>query len=462
MSHHIHHRKKLHLTIFISFFIFIFLQQRETLTSVTLEGDEIFSWLIVSKDWKTFAIHLFNDSQKFLYYVLLKLWRIIIPVENDYWIRVPSLLFSSLSVSFFYLVLSRFLPVTSAIIGTFLYAKIPILTHFASYNRPYSLLMLLGILNILCVYYLLNSRRHRNLFEWLFLLLLILLLETHYLSVIYSLSILLSLFILKVSISYKKLGVLLAYLVIYFFQLAFQWKHSLTLVSWIESAHFDFVDTFKFFFLAGNVVYFQLHSLIGVIFLFWVYRKKFANKLITFSLLSVALGLLLSLIFSFLIIKLSQFRYYLFYLPYLFIAIAYGLHYFVKMIGDYWLISVLFLNSPVIDKERYSYREDIKGFFYQIKNEKLVAPNSSILCVYRDTYTESFSLYSKMHFNKDICSKHIAYSELEETTSFDIILFMQSSSYRKDNPLILIDHFYEDYSELDFKIFKKSPHYPTF
>lgn len=448
------------ILIAIAFYFY----RRPVLTDVTLDQDELFSWMLVSGSWEEFFFGIIDDTQQFLYYFLLKLWHMPMPVYNDYWVRVPSLAMACLVIGLlFHLIRQLYSEIVAGVSVTFLIFN-PVFVYFSAYNRPYSLLALLGTLNIYLIWKIIQNGNgdRKGFYSGFFIISLLLMLLTHHLALIYTTSIILTLVYLKIKIVIRKWWIvpIITVFLIYFIQFCYQFKNSLKLISWVSVnpnplGLFNYLVDLNFF---GALTYISI-----VIFLKGLFEKKIRksdgiNIFILYNFYVVVFGISIMALTGLTVTSLVADRYFMFYLPFLLIPMAYGIKDFPKHKGHGYFIYLLFIfigsnmHSPY-----YQNREDVKGFMRSLSNTEILNEKSSVLCLYDDSFVGTLGPYSQMYFKRDICSIHMELSEMTSANAgYDIVIKnisrMKNSSVSKKNPWL--ENRSVIYSSRDFIIYK--------
>jgi len=197
-------RKKNILLIFnvLILLVIFFLDKRSILVETSLELDEILSWNLALNSWGDLFKEVYGFTHQILYYLILKIWIFFSPVNNDYWIRVPSLLFSFSSLA---LIFSYFFERGKEVAGVFVVLLFYFNSEFlflSTHNRPYALLLFLAVINILSLSIYLKGKN--KIFSDVFFISLLLMLLTHYISVFYVVAMVIALSFLKIPILKKR------------------------------------------------------------------------------------------------------------------------------------------------------------------------------------------------------------------------------------------------------------------
>jgi len=113
--------------------------------------DEIFSFTYSQKPWLDSFKYWVWETNPPLHMVFLKFWLYIFPA-NEFWTRMPSLIFGVLTVFFLYKLAFRIFNKQTALIAAALLALHPYHIFHSVTARGYSLLMMLAVLSIYLFY----------------------------------------------------------------------------------------------------------------------------------------------------------------------------------------------------------------------------------------------------------------------------------------------------------------------
>lgn len=380
-----------------------FIVQRQVLLTISLDPDEIFSWTLATESWG----HLFKEGmkhcQQFLYYIFVKGWSRIFPA-NDYWIRIPSLLFGLTTIFALFQLGKRIFKEEQLFLQGAFFLLFPQFVFYSTYARPYALLVFFSSLNLFFLNKCFFSEGADKKDKHFFFLGLVGVLFTHHIGAIYVIAILLGLILFK-----KKLGnkiELIPYeffLILYFVQLIQQKSHAVNSVSWIEPLAFG--DIFRF--LLPNNIYavFYLFPLIGLATLF---KKKEKNEFHLFNGLVIVLFFIGISLASFLITPLFTHRHFYILLPSIFTLFIYGaisLNQFKSFVYfSMFLYLVLGGHLLYTDKVFYEGRPDAKNFVKSLKGK--VNLSQGFHCTTWGALPLHLKNYSKMHYPVDICKKY--------------------------------------------------------
>lgn len=165
-----------------------FLIHRHSLIEDSLNYDEIYSWTLDSGTWGALFQSVLNDTQQFLYFGALKLCTFAFPANNDYWIRIPSLIFGAAACMVVYWHARLRVSEKMAGLTAALLLINPLWGGIATYCRPYALLALLISINLSLIHSWLddqNQNPHQTMREWGILITSGLIGFTHYIGLFY-------------------------------------------------------------------------------------------------------------------------------------------------------------------------------------------------------------------------------------------------------------------------------------
>ena len=410
-----------------------FFIQRDVLLIASLDPDEIFSWNLATNSFSELFSNGLKHSQQFLYYLLLKCWNAIFP-SNDYWIRIPSLLFGTGTIAALFCLSRKIFKEEHLFFQAALLLLYPQLVFYSTYARPYALLVFLASLNYFFMYktYFLNSGDKKDLH--FFLITLVGVLFTHHIGAIYVVAILLSLLLQK-----KKLGTkfeLMPYqvfLIIYLVQFIKQKKYLSQSVSWIEPMTFGKLPEFIF----NNRLYLIFFLFPLVAFGFDLKRKIERKKLDTNSFFNLNV-LMITLFFtgialgSILVTPLFTHRHFYILLPTIFCLSLFGLEE-LKNYKSFLLVLVLFF---VLGGGHQLYKRkvfhggvaDTKTFLRTLN--QYVDLKAGFTCVYKEGFFKNFFRnYSMQYYNVYICKKYSTF-----VTGEQVILINLESKNQIERP----------------------------
>jgi len=403
--------------------LIFFMSRRSFLIDVTLDQDELFSWMLISGSWLDFFNIILRDSQQFLYFALVKIWQDILSTQSDYLVRMPSLIFASLTVGLtFHLMREIFSGLIAVVVAAFLVQN-PVFGYFATYHRPYSLLCFLIIMIIFSVWRLIEGRQ-KEFYSNLFLIFTVLLLYTHYLGLIFSFSIIIIMLLLgiKLTVNTRKLAFLAIVMALYCLQLVYQFEHSLKLIEWTKgNGYFEFIGfAYLFKFAHRNplaiATYFCLFLFLISLVKRDIQRNSPQNIFILFNFYSFLLGILIFFLLSLSQVSLLVDRYLLVFLIFLLAPISYSLSIICnRKDGEVFLaFLLLFISADRNKLFGHEERLNVKGFFKQLRDKKYFKNEDRILCLYDGPYVGVLTQYSKMSLKRDICSRHIGTGEFQQ------------------------------------------------
>lgn len=447
--------------------IFFFWKKRFIL-EISLDDDEMFSWRAISGSWPDFFMAILSDSQQFLYFGISKAFHDFLG-PDDYWLRVPSLVISSLAVGLVYYLFRRIYPgIVAALVCGLVFLN-PVFGTLSVYHRPYALLTLLAVINLFIVWKLISDKDKRELYNNLFLISLLLMLYTHYLGVVYVASILAAFYLLKFRIVFtrRKIIAAIVFAVLYVIQFCYQISHSLILIKWtkFDGGAFHHIG---FPYLMPNPLN-SAQAIITLVCLFLflvmcVLRKLDKNKeqdvFVLYSVLVFVFGLSIFFFVSLSPVSLFVEKYLWFYFIFLLAPVAYVLNTIVRFREGTTVITMILLFVTLTHTgDYYLYdRPNVREFFQSIKDEEFVKEEKKLLCSYDDGYVGVLTQYSKMYLKRDICTKHIYSYEAGdlEIKDFDYVvrfLSLQPGSILKSDLHLLHDKIV--FRTKDFLVYKK-------
>jgi len=411
-----------------------FFIQRDVLLIASLDPDEIFSWNLATGSFSELFSNGLKHSQQFLYYLILKFWSFIFP-SNDYWIRIPSLLFGTGTIAALFYLSKKIFKEEHLFFQAALLFLYPQIVFYSTYARPYALLVFLASLNYFFMYkaYFLNSGDKKDLH--FFLITLVGVLFTHHIGAIYVVAILVSLLLQK-----KKLGTkfeLMPYqifAIIYLVQFIKQKKYLSQSVSWIEPMTFGNLPEFIF----NNRLYliFFLFPLVAIG--FELKKKIERKKLKTNSFFNLNISVILLFFMgvvlgSVLVTPLFTHRHFYILLPAIFCLSVFGLEE-LKNYKSFLLVLFLFF---VLGGGHQLYKRkvfhggiaDTKTFLRTLKQH--VNIDSGFTCVYKEgSFENFFRNYSMQYYNVDICKKYSTFVTGEQV----ILINLESKNQIKRPP----------------------------
>lgn len=448
--------RKINPPIFVEAFLlfaWIFFQNRPKLISSSLNYDEILAWEWESGPWRDLFAGVLNDTQQLLYYMVVKVSLYFTPTNNDFWVRFPSLVLGSCATLgiYYYIRKNYSLPTVVFFIANTI--CLHLIAFVATFNRPYSLFLFLMCWNLVLSHKLLIKRDSES--EWLKWSLVVTtaaLPFVHYLAFIYLFSVLTGVLLTvgpaPIKHVYSSIGKLLfstvaAVVVTACFSYQIQFKDR---ISWVFDFDRDYFDIMLVTVGHGGVF------LLG----FFYKIKDFASRDSTEKFLAT------SFIVGLLLLTLSKLwiaQYFLMLTP---LSLWLSSLYFekgvqaikeIQFLRKYVIAMAiglfLFLNPYFIQRFKLENRVvaasdsffksvrpgdwvGLKHLLFRLKEEKMITSDSKVLCVIRsDTYSAErpVELYSKMYWQKDICSKYVTnFNELNDIASYDYILLAKLNS----------------------------------
>ncbi len=387
-----------------------FFIQRDVLLTASLDPDEILSWNLATGSFGELFSEGLKHCQQFLYYLVLKLWSFVFP-SNDYWIRMPSLLFGTGTIAVLFFLSRRVFKEEHLFFQAVLLFLYPQVVFYSTYARPYGLLILLISINLYFLYktYFQSNLSKRDLH--FFLISLIGILFTHHVGAIYLIAIVMSLLMAKRKIGPKfDLIPYQIFLIIYLAQFIKQKGFLSQSVSWIEPMSLARLPEFIF----NNRLYliFFILPLVGIGFSL---KRKLQNKVETrdrflvFNLSVIVLFFIGICLGSLLVTPLFTHRHFYLLFPSIFLLSLFGLE-DVKNYKSFILILLLFF---ILSGGHKLYkREVISGGYADTKTflrtlNKHVDIKSGFTCVHERGGIENFlKNYSIQYYNVDICKKY--------------------------------------------------------
>lgn len=402
----------------IFFLLFFYFDSKfEIVFKTSLEYDELYSWFISTQSWRSAYSFLLSDTQQFLYYTLLKLFELGIGnFTFEYAGRILSLFFGFCAVLSFVKLLKSNISPPFTMVGALLLIFHPLFFYVSTFARPYSLCILLSILIVTKVHEILNNEKECKI---LLLILCLLLAFTHYLSLVFILSVLISAILINPNLltELRKKNtalIIIMSLFVYAFFIYYHLGGALINVSWI--AKLDFLESCKFLlsiFFKNKKPFFSIVELMSLIFLFIGYivclrsEKSFMLKFNNYIVLFYVL--LLSLI-HFLFKPIFVERYFVFIIPSFILSLTSILNYFYienRKLTVLYLTVFLIFNFSTNRNFKFEYRAQIKEAF--IKLQKIgLSDDERVLCISRPSnYRVYFENYSKIYLK----AKCISYQE---------------------------------------------------
>lgn len=407
--------------------------------------DEILAWEWESGTWHDLFLGVFNDTQQFLYYALVKISLYLAPVNNDFWVRVPSLLMGAGATLGIYYYVRRSYSTFTAVFFIASTIVHPLISCVATYNRPYSLLLFLMCWHlVLCQKVLIKEDTKNNWFQWALVVTTIALPFVHYLSLVYLfgvfVGILFSVGFAPLARIYSSIG-----------------KISFLIVGACAAAicfvdQYQFRDRIAWAFEAYG--YFDVVSMAvgsgGVFLLCFFYRLKlFSLRDATEKFLVYSFAVVLIIMTS---SKMWVGQYFIMLTP---ISLWLSCIYFEKIVvslrerqflNKYKLATILavliFINSSVFRNLGFETKFTtashfffkmvrtgdwigLKHFFVELKEKNVINNDTRILCVKNQVYLSErpAEYYSKMYWKRDICSRYVTNLEdIGDISSYEYVL----------------------------------------
>lgn len=388
------------------------------------------------------------DNNPPFYFYCLSVW-IKLFNDSEFTVRLLSVIFSSLSAGFLFIIANKFFNKISAINVSFLYLASNFLFFYSHEARAYSLVVLLVLLST----FLFLSFKYKN--SWLFIFLLglinFLIIYTHYIAglvLLFQLILMLAFYDKpqKIKFSYSLLITLI------FVLLRFTKKQFLLIFSfgkadakfWLKKSDYsDLIDVFyEFLFSKELVIPFILIIIFGLI----IYRKYKTTE-INFSIIySVLIGVG-SILILYVLGKISPLfldRYLIFSIPFILLLLSFSLSFFKHKLLGVLISGIIFLFFVF----KIDFKTD-KGMDY--KNAmvfiKAIKKENDLIIVKTKDIQPLFSYY----YDKDYFKLQI-----KELPPSENVIFCNSWSdvtvdLNKYNRVIVIDSFDDlNPNEMDF------------
>jgi hypothetical protein len=409
--------KKIPLFWFNSFFIAIvfFFSRRDIIRASALDEDELISWSLIRLPWKSFFSAIYQDTQQPLYYFLLKIIHAFIPLQNDEWLRYPSLFLGLGTVLILYHYCSKnfsFLPAVLAVLFLIVH---PEFKYFSVYARPYSLLYFLISMNAWSVMEIYYRKNEIPFFRRLFFISAILLCLTHYLAYFYFFILVLNLAVFKTSEFWKGWGKLIyvffAFALFYIPLTVYQYKFR-SFLAWVPDSFQNTLYTIKEIMGFSPSLPLTLLLLIAGFLIFFILRyvqNESKERSEILFLLSLQLtGILLFIIFSQFFFPVFVAKYLFIFFPFTILLISHVFTFFKisEHSGAVLFLIILFVNFHGLEKNENHWKFDSKEFFKQVHERHLVKESDRILCNSPRGPHKIFAGYSENFFGRDICSTY--------------------------------------------------------
>jgi hypothetical protein len=400
------------------FGIYLFLSRRYILTSITLSPDEIYSWNIAMSSWRELFSIISSTTLQFFYFILLKIWLFITPENNDFWIRVPALLFGVGGITSLLYYLERYSRLSAIALACYVLID-PIFMDMIVFNRSYSLMFFLCSLNLISLIEFLDRDRLKK----TFLVSLILLLFTNNLAIFYLAAVFLIFVYRKVNIfkrfSKIECGVTFFFLALFISILGYQYTRSVVRINWIEGEK-DIFTRGSYLFIFFTLVVLGL-------------RKSLKDIRIQTPVLIFTLGSISIIAVNFLVTPLLVDRYFFILYPALYLSLGLAAKSVTDNKEHFVLLSLTLILSHFYKVEDrsiddiYSYRSDIKKFAIDVKKKSVLNQRENILCLVKDSYKDILVPYFGMHFRDSICRMNKAFSENESYDYYETIIFFDDN-----------------------------------
>jgi hypothetical protein len=420
------------------------MKSRVDIIPTTLDLDEILTWQIISEPLLSTLSKVFSDTQMPLYYIVLNLFGLLFDGQmNDYWLRIPSVFFSIMTIlTIFFYSTTRINPLTAFItIFPVIYWNLSFFS-LSIYARPYSLLILLITINLLSLFQLINPSLDKNRGKrttLIFNITLPLIALTHHLFTIYFATIL---FIILIQPNLKKLlfkniiktkAMLFHALwitLIYIPILAYQYLNYSSRLSWVPEKGISSLIGLINRNVLGNTFSWGSSSLIsdyifvsiciiGMLANLFFKRKLTRQHHQSIFLLSYILTI--SLFFMIVSISLQPLivpRYFSILMPAIFLTGAMIIEEIItetsnskKILMALFFIPITFpLIYPKVPSELGNYKIDIKQLIRRINKQSVL--EDKVLCLFSKKDSNSiskkeniFTMYSQMYHQKNVCKK---------------------------------------------------------
>lgn len=423
------------INILILSLVFLF-ARRDIIRWSSLDEDELISWSLIKLPWKEFFAGIYHDTQQPLFYVLLKVVHLIIPLKTDAALRAVSLFFSVGTIQIFYFYLSRHFKALIAGLVVFSLICHPDFKFYSVYARPYSLLYLLSALNAVCF---LELFFHENKTSWLrslFCLSLVAMFFTHYLSYFYTGALgIAALFFPGRGIfrgwSVKQLCFLGSSLLAIAITTLYQWQFR-SFIHWVPASIDSTLISLRLFFGAPLSFPTTLILFFLAFFLIFLYRQsrstEESKKELLFCLAALSAGLGLFGLFSMVALPLFVSKYLFILFPFSFLLLSHMLSFYQieKHPGFFIALALLSANFRGLEKSENAWKFDAKEFFKEIKERHLVSEDNKILCNTPRGPHKIFSGYSEVYFNKDICETYRFDTKAFDEKAYPLIINMKT------------------------------------
>ncbi len=406
----------------ISSVIFIY-PKTKLIAEYTLSADELLSWLLTEKSFPAMWAEVARALLQPIYYTFLKLWLQIAPEQNDYWLRVPSIILSYMGIFFLSLQLEkRSNWLIASLMFVFLTTQDWVII-ISTMARSYPLLLLISTVNLFFLNKVLKEGvKEKNYFY--FILTLIMILFTHNSAIFYTLSVIGVLIVSKyrANILRERVNILfIFFFIIYFSIIIFQYTGYRYKVAWIGKNSWDFT-------------YFESILITYVVsFIYSLASNKRKNKELVLLHSIPLIGFFIYFFVDLLIMPILVQRYFVIFYPLMAFAICDFLTRvmksdFGKILGIFIIAIQFNAHSVGIYRDYYEYKIDYKNFYRELKKLSIDFKTKTVECVVRETYPTVLAPYSQMNLGRDICT----YREIDEDLSADIIIYHHQTREKLD------------------------------
>ena len=411
--------------------------------------DEILAWEWELGTWRDLFLGVFNDTQQFLYYALVKISLYLAPVNNDFWVRVPSLVLGSCATLGLYCYIRKNYSTPTVVFFAGSVILHPAIAYVATYNRPYSLFLFLMCWHLLlCQKVLIKRDLKSEWLQWGLVITTAALPFVHYLALIYLFSILIGVLLtvgpaplVKVYSSVGKLlfSIAAAIVTVACFSYQFQFNDR---IAWVFESRRDYFEAVKMAIGLGGILLLGLFykiksfssrdstekflaiSFVVALLLMTLSKLWIGQYFVMLTPLSLWLS---SLYFEKVVQSLKEFQLLKKYL--LVVALAIFI-----LTNPYFIKRFNFENKMIADSNIFfqSFRtgdlEGLKQFFIRLKEKNVITDNSKVLCIKGEDYISErpAEQYSKMYWQRDICSKYVtSVSEVKDLATYDYFLLFR-------------------------------------
>lgn len=426
--------------------LYLVIDRRNILIEVPLSSDELFSWNLAMMEWKSLFENIVGSTIQFLYYIILKLWLIVIPENNDFWIRVPSLIFGIAGLSLlFTFTFKKVSPLAASATLLFILFDSRFL-EFITFNRSYSLLFFLSSLNIISLIELLKNVEKKN-WRRLFLISLVMMIFTNNLTIIYISTLVVVSFILKINLvkelKSRSLTFISPVMLVYLAMVIYQYLFQVERILWIKDSEGGF----------NEIIPLGLLYIVSV----FVLRKNFqfgvtndgSTQAIRINTLIPVVGTMCLVAIHYVMTPVLIDRYLFIFYPSLYLLMALAVEEVWN--GEYvpvFVLSLLFIfnihkNVRITQSDSYNNRLNFKGFFLDLKQRNLISKKSKIVCIITDNYLDVLVPYSIMQFKRNICTSTSDVSSFFKFKNHDYIIYFKGRNGLNNRKLAGYNEVYE-------------------